>query len=192
MESRAEALRRILEEAAPGLSGEDLRELAAHVDDAVEARVRSGAAEDRAIAEAVADLGDLRRIAAELRRPRLAEVRRRVHSRLAFAMLVYFAAMQLFMAPQTARVFEELCLPMPALLAGFVALARAMRAAWPLVVLALAGLGWVLLRPNRIPSAVTATAATATVLAMAVFAAAVCLPILQWKELQQLPHFAPP
>lgn len=191
METREQALHRILAEAGAELSEDDRRELVAHLDDAVDLRVRAGEPEDRAIASAVAELGDLRRIAGALQGTRLAEVKRRVNSRLAFTMIVYFAAMQFFMAPRCVRIFDKLHLPMPAVLAGFVALAEAMWAAWPLVLVALAGLGWLFLRTRRVPEAAGGTVALGALLALALFAASVCLPILNWEEIQQLPQFAP-
>lgn len=157
MPSRDEALRKIFEAtgAVDRLSEDQARELLAHLDDAVDAKVDAGIPEMEAVGQAFAELGDLKK----LRYPAAAaEVATSTGLRLrlwtggadlGYLLLLAFTAIQLFVTPSLLAVFTQVQVPMPGLTAAFWGLSETMRAWWPAVVLALAALAVPLVRAPR-------------------------------------------
>ncbi len=193
MDTRKEALRRILADAAPELADDDRRELLAHLDDAVEAGMRAGLSEDQAAARAVADLGDVKRIAADLGRARLkAVLRERSVNVVGFCIFAEVVLLIWTMAPGCARVFADMCLPMPQALAFFVQLGQAMRIGWPVVLLLSAGVAVLVFRRSPVRRVSGQVLAAASLVLLVAFAVAAGVPIMNWESLQQLPTVTPP
>ncbi|MBI3858245.1 MAG: hypothetical protein HY293_21390 [Planctomycetes bacterium] len=160
MANREEALRRIFE--ATGvearLSDEQKRELLAHLEDAVEAKVAAGIPEMDAVGQAFVELGDLKRIARSFPAPAAVAAtaegpRFRVWSgslgEMGYLFLLFFTFVQLLITPALVQVFIKVRVPLPGLTLLFWTLSGSMRTYWPLLAAALIGLAVVLYRFRR-------------------------------------------
>jgi hypothetical protein len=168
MPNREEALRRILE--ASGICGrlsdDQKRELLAHVDDAVEAKVGAGVAEMDAVGQAFMELGDLEKIARQFPKPKPAAVTpegvllapdARAHVWVAASFLLYFIGMGWYVAPRYTVLYRQIRVPLPSLTLFFLNLTDALRSAAGLAGIALLGVGIFIvhLRRVRLPRPLT-------------------------------------
>lgn len=122
MSSLDEALRRILDVAAAGrLSEEQHRELLAHLEDSVEAKVAAGASEVDAVARSLEELGDLGKIARQFPPPRPVRVTPEgavlaegtAYAATALILLAFFGVLGLFVGPKLADLFGQVRVPLP-------------------------------------------------------------------------------
>lgn len=166
MGSREEALRRIFEATgvAGRLSDDQKRELLAHVEDAVDAKVAAGASEMDAVGQSFAELGDLEKIARQF--PAAAAVAVTPEGArvpldtngiawMALCFLGFFTALGWFVTPRFAAIFQQLKVPMPTMTMLFVKFGDLMRStpAAPAVALLLIFAVAAILRRRRVPPA---------------------------------------
>jgi hypothetical protein len=148
MSSRDETLRRIFEGTGAGerLSDAQKRELLAHLDDAVEAKVKAGVAELEAVGQAFAELGDLKklRFPTSSFRPWSGGT-----SELGYLLLLGFVGLEIFVLPPVLGLFNQFKAPLPGLTVVLHSLARGMSAAWPLTAAVLALLAVAIWRAPR-------------------------------------------
>jgi len=155
MPNREEALRKILEVASPGkLTEEQRRELLAHLDDSVEAKVAAGTDELDAVALAFQELGDLEKIARKFpERPAAVTPEGWVWGswslEAGYVLFLTFAGLLAFISPRLVRMFDSCKAPMPGLTLLCVDLGTALREFWWLAVPALVALGWGVIRFRR-------------------------------------------
>lgn len=192
MSNLDEALRRILDVAAAGrLSEEQHRELLAHLEDSVEAKVAAGASEVDAVARSLEELGDLRKIARQFPPPRpvlvtpegavLAEGT--AYAATALILLAFFGVLGLFVGPKLADFFGQLRVPLPGLSVFFLGLGDAV-ASHPVAAIAvIAGLAAATWRFRaRIPRAAGAWALALSVGLCLAAVLALLLPLLSLME----------
>jgi len=161
MPNREEALRRIFE--ATGVSArlndDQKRELLAHVEDAVEAKVGAGVPEMEAVGQAFAELGDLEKIARQFPGPKPAAVTpegallvsdARAHLWMAASFLLFFIVMGWFVAPRFSALFRQVRVPLPSLTLFFLNLTDAFRSVAGLAGIALLGVGIVIVHLRRV------------------------------------------
>ena len=168
MPKREEALRRIFE--ATGVSGrlteDQKRELLAHLEDAVEAKVGAGVPEMDAVGQAFAELGDLEKVARQFPGPKPAAVTPEgvrvigeggVHAWMSVSFLAFFIVMGWFIVPRFTEIFRQVRVPIPSLTLFFLDLTDALRSAAGLagIALLIVGIFIAWLRRVRLPRAVT-------------------------------------
>jgi hypothetical protein len=152
MPKREDALRKIFE--ATGVSGrlteDQKRELLAHLEDAVEAKVGAGVPEMDAVGQAFAELGDLEKVSRQFPGPKPAAVTPegvvlvsdiRAHLWMAASFLAFFVLMGWFVAPKFTDIFRQVKVPLPGLTLFFLNLTDALRSAAGVAGLALLGVG---------------------------------------------------
>lgn len=158
MVNREEALRRIFEATGTGarLTDDQKRELLAHLDDAVEAKVDAGIPEMEAVGQAFAELGSLTKLRFPEASPALATAGGGLlrpwidaTSAMGYLLLLLFAFLQMIVTPSLVEAFLTVQAPLPGLAVVFRELSDLMRAYWPLVALALAGLAVLLVHVPR-------------------------------------------
>jgi len=155
MPNREEALRKIFETTAASarLSDEQKRELLAHLDDAVEAKVAAGVPEMDAVGQAFEELGDLKRIAKEF--PSATPVVATTAgpwiyiAEHGYALLLCFTFIQMMVVPKLLQVFVKSRVVMPRTTLFLWDLSAAMREAWWVVAVVLLALGWAVFRVRR-------------------------------------------
>jgi len=138
MPNREEALRRIFE--ATGVSArltdDQKRELLAHVEDAVEAKVGAGVPEMEAVGQAFSELGDLEKIAGQFPGPQPVAVTPegplsletgRALTWSAFCFFALFLALSWYVTPKFAAVFQQVRVPLPGLTALFLTISQGFR-----------------------------------------------------------------
>ncbi len=190
MSSREESLRRVLDAALGDrrLTADQRREIVAHLDDSVEAKVAGGVSEVEAVASAFLDLGDLRRISRQFPgRPAavtpegvtpVASAPTTVWT--AYALLVFFFTMQTCVTPRFADIFHQAKVPMPGLTVLFVSISQFVQGAPLVVLLALAGLAAALVHFRRrrlLPGVVLGMTVASFALCLGLVAG-LCLPLL--------------
>jgi hypothetical protein len=148
MSSRDETLRRIFKGtgAAERLNDEQKRELLAHLDDAVESKVKSGVAELEAVGQAFAELGDVKklRFPTSSFRPWSGGT-----AELGYLLLLGFVGLEVFVLPSVLGMFQQFKAPLPALTLVLHSLGRGMTSGWPLTAAALALLAYGIWRAPR-------------------------------------------
>ena len=158
MPNREEALRRIFEGTGAGsrLTEDQKRELLAHLDDAVEAKMDAGVAEMEAVGQAFAELGSLKKLRFPQEAPAVATAGGGVilpwiggASEMGYFLLLCFTFIQMLITPKLVNVFIKVRVPVPSLTIVFSDLSGAMRTYWPLVAVALLALGVLLVRAPR-------------------------------------------
>lgn len=126
MGSREESLRKILEGTGAGvtLSEEQRREILAHLEDAVEAKVKKGLAEMDAVAASFEDLGNLSKIARQFPNPSPSLVtpegwvsRSTVYYQIGASttLLLFFIFLACFIVPKFEDLFRQVKVEMPGL-----------------------------------------------------------------------------
>jgi hypothetical protein len=149
MPSREEALRKIL--AASGrFTEEQRRELVTHLEDSVQAKVAAGTSELDAVARALEELGDLRKLARRFPAPAAPVTPegwlwRTWSLESGYLLLLTFVALVAFVAPPLQRVFDVYRVPLPRYSAFFLDVGAGFRAHWPLAVPVLLAVGWAFL-----------------------------------------------
>ena len=195
MPNREEALRRIFE--ATGVSArltdDQKRELLAHLEDAVEAKVGAGMPEMDAVGQAFVELGDLEKIVRQYPKPAPTAVTPEgfIHlwwggaAEMGYLLLLFFAFVEMMILPSFAVVFANAHIPLPGLTILCLTLAGWMRDSWPVVLVALAALGAALTRVRRLgrwrPAVEAALVLPGAVLCAAALAAAT-LPLISLLE----------
>lgn len=118
-----------------------LREIVAHLDDAVDAKVRSGSEEGPALAEALQEVGDLKSLAA--RYPRGASGGALASGYLAAVVFVVLLILQtMYVVPGVVGAFHRAHVELPALTHVTVAISAWVARGWFVLLLAAAALGW--------------------------------------------------
>lgn len=149
MRDRDEALRKVFD--ATGVTGElsaeQARELRAHLDDAIQAKVDAGVPELEALGHAFAELGDLKKLSRQFRRE---PVRIGGAAELGYLLLLAFVGIQTLLTPLVLGLFGQIQAPLPRLTLVFAELSSGMRAFWPLLLVAFVALAVLLVRfPRR-------------------------------------------
>jgi hypothetical protein len=153
MPNREEALRKIFEATGPRLSDDQTRELLAHLDDAVEAKVDAGVPEMEAVGQAFAELGSLKKLRFPEPAPAVVTTSGGLvepwiggGAEMGYLLLLMFTFIQLLVTPALVNVFVQVRVALPRATILFWNLSDAMRTYWPLVAIALAALGVLLVR----------------------------------------------
>ncbi|HVE42234.1 MAG TPA: permease prefix domain 1-containing protein [Planctomycetota bacterium] len=197
MPNREEALRRIFE--ATGVSGrltdDQKKELLAHVEDAVEAKVGAGVPEMDAVGQAFEELGDLKKIARDFPPPASGATFTTpdglIHlwwggaAEMGYILLLFFAFVEMMILPSFALVFAKARIPLPGLTILSLTIADFMRANWPLVLGALLVLGIALYqmrRPGRQRRVVECILVLSGSILCALVLAAATLPLISLLE----------
>lgn len=130
MPSREESLRNVLAavQGSAGLTDEQRREIVAHLDDSVDAKVAAGVPEVEAVAQAFVELGDIRKIARNfppppvLATPEGAEILAASRSRAwtAFGLMMFFMFVQMMVTPRFVAVFRAVKVRPPLLSEFFI------------------------------------------------------------------------
>ena len=158
MANREEALRKIFEATGAGtrLTDDQKRELLAHLDDAVNAKVDAGMAEMEAVGQSFAELGSLKKLRFPEPAPALAMTSGNMiepliggGAEMGYLLLLFFTFLQMVVTPAIVHVFVKVRMPVPGVTLLFWTLSDAMRTYWPLVVIALVALGVLLVRGRR-------------------------------------------
>ncbi len=153
MPNREEALRKIFEATGVRLSDDQRRELLAHLEDAVEAKVDAGIPELEAVGQAFAELGSLKKL--RFPEPALAvatagggmvEPWIGGGAEMGYLLLLMFTFIQMVITPALVNVFVKTRVAVPGVTLLFWNVSDAMRAYWPLVAIMLAALGVLLVR----------------------------------------------
>jgi hypothetical protein len=196
MPNREEALRRIFEAAGVSarLSGDQKRELLAHLEDAVEAKVGAGMSEMDAVGQAFLELGDLGKIARDFP-PAPGALAATPHgfirlwwggaAEMGYLLLLFFTFVEMMILPSFAVVFARTQVPLPGLTVLCLTIAGVLRLHWPLVAAALVILGAALFRIRRLGrwrAAVESVLVLAGALLCALVLAAATLPLLGLLE----------
>jgi hypothetical protein len=156
MANREEALRRIFDGTGAGarLTEDQKRELLAHLDDAVNAKVDAGIAEMEAVGQAFAELGSLKTL--RFPEPALATTSGGVvepwiggGAEMGYLLLLAFTFIQMVITPPLMNGYAQFRVPLPGLTLLFWTLSDAMRMCWPLVAIALGALAIMLVRVRR-------------------------------------------
>jgi hypothetical protein len=157
MANREEALRRIFEATLPAdrLGDEQRRELLAHLDDAVEAKVAGGVPEMEAVGRAFEELGDLKKIAQSFPAPAAPALATTTGVRVypwaehGYFLLLFFAFAQFVIAPKLIALFPRTRVAMPGLTLMFWEVGRFMRDQWWATAVTLLMLAWALVRYRK-------------------------------------------
>jgi hypothetical protein len=192
MAGRVESLRNILA-TVPGaarLTEEQRKEIVAHLDDSVDAKVGAGSPEVEAVAQAFVELGDVRKIARRFPPPPLLSTPEgvnvvaaaRARAWTAFGLLVFFMLAQQAVTPRFAALFRQVKVHPPPLSEFFIGMSDDLAEGFPvkLLIVALAPLAVLISLPRlRAPRAAsTAVLVMAWSLCLGLFAA-LCLPLLR-------------
>ncbi|HEX7900215.1 MAG TPA: permease prefix domain 1-containing protein [Planctomycetota bacterium] len=156
MPNREEALRKIFEAAETRLSDDQKRELLAHLEDAVEAKVEAGVPELEAVGQAFAELGSLKKLRFPEAAPAVATAGGGLvepwiggGAEMGYLLLLMFTFIQMLITPALVNVFVKTRVAVPSLTLLFWNVSDAMRAYWPLVAIVLAALAVLLVRVPR-------------------------------------------
>ncbi|MBI2900894.1 MAG: hypothetical protein HYY17_11975 [Planctomycetes bacterium] len=160
MATREEALRRILDAArgAERLTEEQRCELAAHLDESVDAKVRSGMGETEAVGRAFEELGNVEKIARGFPPSPAAATPEgwtwifptaRGSALRTYLFLVFFVVVQIFVTPRFSDVLRSLSVELPLVTTIALRSAEAMKTGWWLVISALIAAGAMLPRLGR-------------------------------------------
>lgn len=151
MGSREESLRNVLA-AVPGsatLTDEQRREIVAHLDDSIDAKISAGVPEVEAVAQAFVELGDVRKIARRFPAPPLLTgpeglqivAASRARAWTAFGLIAFFTFVQFLITPRFADVFRRVKVEPPLLSRFFIGISNALYGGFlPLAIVALVGL----------------------------------------------------
>jgi hypothetical protein len=196
MPSREEALRRIFE--ATGVAGrlteDQKRELLAHLEDAVEAKVAVGVPEMEAVGQAFEELGDLRKIARSFPPAPGAlaatpggfiQLWWGGATEMGYLLLLFFAFVEMMILPSFAVVFARTQVPLPGLTLLFLTLGFRMRESWLVVALVLLALGALVVKIRRLGRwrrAVEGVLVLGSALLCAAALAAAVLPLISLLE----------
>jgi hypothetical protein len=122
MANREEALRRIFDGTGAGarLTDDQKRELLAHLEDAVEAKVDAGIPEMEAVGQAFAELGSLKKLRFPAAAPALSTTLGGLFqpwsgglAEMGFLLLLCFTFVQMLITPALVRVFLDVRVAMP-------------------------------------------------------------------------------
>ena len=195
MANREEALRRIFEATGVNarLTDDQKRELLAHVEDAVEAKVGAGMPEMDAVGQAFGELGDLEKIARQFPDKPAAAVTpegvtvlpdTRAYGWMAFCFLTFFIVMGSYVAPKFAAIFGQVKVPLPGLTVLFMSLSNALGSAVGLTGLAVFFGGLLVLRWRkvRVPRQVSLTVMIGSVVLCLGLAISLFLPLIALLE----------
>lgn len=158
MESREEALRRILDAAGAKLTDVQRREILGHLEDSIDAKVRTGMEEPEATAQAFEELGPVEKIARQFPegRPALVtpEGARLLPSTTgwalaAYTLLVVFTLLQIFVTPKFREVYDSANIPMPGLTYWVLQASLVLSTCAPVLVPGLLLLAWFIPRMSR-------------------------------------------
>lgn len=162
MAGREESLRNILA-TVPGsgrLTDEQRKEIVAHLDDSVDAKVGAGTPEVEAVAQAFVELGDVRKIVRRFPPPSLLSTPEgvrivadaRYRGWMSFGMLVFFVLLQTVVTPKFAAIFKQVGVRPPPLSQFFIGMSGALGVDFlPVALLALIALAALIQALPRLP-----------------------------------------
>ncbi len=195
MPNREEALRRIFEATGVNarLTDEQKRELLAHLEDAVQAKVAAGAAEMDAVGQAFSEMGDLEKIAKQYPTPAAVAVTpegARVLAGslfdvwLSFSFFAFLNVLSWLVAPKYMEIFRQVRVPMPGLTLMFLSFSDSLRSAAGMTFMGLFGVGILVVgfRRIRLPRSLVVTLLLSSVTICVGFVLSLFLPLITLLE----------